>query len=97
MVGVAKSVHLLKRGMFPFSIHETHFGSSRREDFWFIVAARSEDEAETRAGQSAGRTSAEAYQLRAKREKHHNRFIEMGKLVRPTNEAGFVNKLSEQS
>ncbi len=32
------------------SIHETNFGFSRREEFWFIVAARSEDETEVRAG-----------------------------------------------
>ena len=35
--------------MFPVSTHETNRGTSRREDFWFIVAARSEDEAEIRA------------------------------------------------
>ena len=34
----------------PVSTHETNSGSSRKEDFWFIVAARSEDEAEIRAG-----------------------------------------------
>ncbi|OCX16039.1 hypothetical protein QV13_14230 [Mesorhizobium hungaricum] len=28
---------------------ETNRGTSRREEFWFIVAARSEDEAEIRA------------------------------------------------
>jgi transposase len=33
----------------------------RREDFWFIVATRSEDEAEIRTGQSAGRTSAKGH------------------------------------
>src|ERR1700677_4152391 len=31
------------------------------EDFWFIVAVRSEDEAEIRVGQSAGRTSIEGH------------------------------------
>jgi putative transposase len=31
------------------------------EDFWFIVAVRSEDEAEIRAGQSASRTSIEGH------------------------------------
>gem|GEM_PF-5156832 len=30
--------------MSPVSTHETNSGSSRKEDFWFIVAARSEDE-----------------------------------------------------
>jgi hypothetical protein len=48
-------------GLFPVSIHETNLRSSRREDFWFIVAARSEYETEIRAGQSAGRTSAEGH------------------------------------
>ena len=43
--------------MFPVSTLETNRGTSRREDFWFIVAARSEDETEIRSGQSAGRTS----------------------------------------
>ena len=42
--------------VFPVSTPETNRGTSRREDFWFIVAARSEDETEIRAGQSAGRT-----------------------------------------
>ncbi|WP_244429443.1 MULTISPECIES: DUF2274 domain-containing protein [Bradyrhizobium] len=36
---------------------ETNCRILRREDFWFIVATRSEDEAEIRTGQSAGRTS----------------------------------------
>jgi hypothetical protein len=36
--------------LFPVSTLETNFGSSRREDFWFIVAIRSADEAEIRAG-----------------------------------------------
>ncbi len=36
---------------------ETNRGILRREDFWFIVATRSEDETEIRTGQSAGRTS----------------------------------------
>jgi hypothetical protein len=31
------------------------------EDFWFIVAVRSEDEAEILVGQSAGRTSIEGH------------------------------------
>ena len=34
--------------MFRVSTPETNRGSSRREDFWFIVAARSEDETEIR-------------------------------------------------
>src|SRR5258707_13986716 len=41
--------------LFAVRAHETKLGSSRREDFWFIVAARSEDETEIRAGQSSGR------------------------------------------
>jgi hypothetical protein len=36
--------------LFPVIAHETNRGTSGREDFWFIVAARSEDEAEIRAG-----------------------------------------------
>src|SRR5450755_904836 len=39
-----------KLQVFPVSTLETNCGSSRREDFWFIVAARSEDETEIRAG-----------------------------------------------
>ena len=35
--------------LFAVSTRETKLGTSRREDFWFIVAARSEDEAEIRA------------------------------------------------
>src|ERR1700733_6504640 len=48
-------------GVFPVSTPETDYGTSRREDFWFIVAARSEDEAEIRVGQSAGRASSEGH------------------------------------
>jgi hypothetical protein len=33
---------------------ETDLRFSGREDFWIIVAARSEDETETRAGKAAG-------------------------------------------
>jgi len=33
----------------------------RTEDFWFIVATRSEDEAEIRAGESAGGRGREGY------------------------------------
>ncbi|MBN8520840.1 MAG: hypothetical protein J0L77_02940 [Alphaproteobacteria bacterium] len=54
--------------VFPASTHETNFGLSRREEFWFIEATRSEDEtepkdraSELRAGQSTGRTSAEGH------------------------------------
>src|SRR5215211_4011728 len=47
--------------VFAVRAHETKLGSSRREDFWFIVAARSEDETEIRAGQSSGRTSSEEH------------------------------------
>ena len=47
--------------VFPVSIRETDLGTSRREDFWFIVAARSEDETEIRAGQSTGRTRTERH------------------------------------
>src|SRR5215211_5053478 len=47
--------------LFAVRAHETKLGSSRREDFWFIVAARSEDETEIRAGQSSGRTSSEEH------------------------------------
>jgi hypothetical protein len=36
--------------LFAVSALETNWGTSRREDFWFIVAIRSEDEAEIRAG-----------------------------------------------
>ena len=36
--------------MFAGSTLETNRWSSRKEDFWFIVAARSEDETEIRAG-----------------------------------------------
>jgi hypothetical protein len=50
-----------QRDLLPVSIHETDLRPSRREEFWFIVAARSEDETEVRAGQSAGRASAEGY------------------------------------
>jgi formamidopyrimidine-DNA glycosylase len=45
--------------LFAVSAFETDWGTSRREDFWFIVAVRSEDEAEIRTGQSAGRTGME--------------------------------------
>ena len=52
----------------PVSIHETNLGSSRRENFWFIVAARSEDETEPKdraseiwAQKSTGRTNAEGH------------------------------------
>jgi hypothetical protein len=44
-------------GLFAVRACETNYGTSRREDFWFIVAARSEDEAEIRTGQGAGRPS----------------------------------------
>ena len=47
--------------VFPVSTHETVCGSSRREDFCFIVAVRSEDETEIRAGQSTGGTGDEGY------------------------------------
>ncbi|MGY3134077.1 hypothetical protein ACVWZM_004759 [Bradyrhizobium sp. USDA 4501] len=40
---------------------ETNRGILRREDFWFIVAARSEDETEIRTGQSVGRPSAKGH------------------------------------
>ena len=36
--------------MFPVSTPETNSGTFRTEDFWFIVAARSQDETEIRAG-----------------------------------------------
>jgi len=35
--------------LFAVSTRETKLGTSRKEDFWFIVAARSEDETEIRA------------------------------------------------
>ena len=38
--------------MFPVSILEKNLRTSPREDFWFIVTARSEDEAEIRAGKA---------------------------------------------
>jgi len=47
--------------VFPVSLHETNPRSSRRQDYWFIVAARSEGEAEIRAGKSTGRASAEGH------------------------------------
>src|ERR1700761_9561762 len=50
-----------KACVFPVIAPETDCGTSRREDFWFIVAARSEDEAEIRVGQSAGRASSEGH------------------------------------
>ncbi len=34
----------------PVSTRETFLAVSRREDFWFIAAVRSEDETEFRAG-----------------------------------------------
>jgi len=37
-------------GVSPVSTRETFLAVSRREDFWFIAAARSEDEQEIRAG-----------------------------------------------
>src|SRR5271163_4306573 len=40
--------------MSAVSAIETLRGFSRREDFWIIVAARSEDETEIRAGEAAG-------------------------------------------
>ena len=43
-------------------------GYSRREDFWFIVAARREDETEIRARKSTGRTSAEGYPRQTRRQ-----------------------------
>src|SRR3984885_5456564 len=46
---------------FPVSTPQPDYGTSRRADFWFIVAARSEDEAEIRVGQSAGRASSEGH------------------------------------
>ncbi|MCP2223430.1 transposase [Bradyrhizobium elkanii] len=55
---------LLKKsmnGVFAVRACETNRGILRREDFWFIVATRSEDEAEIRTGQSAGRTSAKGH------------------------------------
>src|SRR5271166_6575618 len=59
-MGTARS-NYSRLELFPVSTPETNRGTSRGEDFWFIVAARSEDEAEIRAGQSAGRTSAEGH------------------------------------
>jgi len=38
------------RSVSPVSTRETFLAVSRREDFWFIAAARSEDEQEIRAG-----------------------------------------------
>ena len=48
---IAEDVERLgyKVAVFAVSTRETKLGTSRREDFWFIVAARSEDEAEIRA------------------------------------------------
>ena len=47
-----------KIAVFAVSACETDWRVSRREDFWFIVAIRSEDEAEIRTGQSAGTSPA---------------------------------------
>src|SRR5205085_1208317 len=46
------------------SARETNRGFARTEDFWFIVAARSEDEAEIRAGQGAGRSRCQRHPAR---------------------------------
>jgi hypothetical protein len=43
---------------------ETDLGFSRREDFWFIVAIRSEDEADIRAGEAAGRRRGQGHPAR---------------------------------
>src|SRR5215207_8112558 len=40
--------------LYAVRARETDRGYSGREDFWFIVAVRSEDEAEIRAGETAG-------------------------------------------
>jgi len=40
--------------LYAVSARETDRGYSGREDLWFIVAIRSEDEAEIRAGETAG-------------------------------------------
>src|SRR4051812_48686320 len=40
--------------VYAVSARETDRGYSGWEDFWFIVAIRSEDEAEIRAGETAG-------------------------------------------
>ena len=43
------------------STFETDWGYSRTEDFWFIVAIRSEDEAEIRASEATGGSGCEGY------------------------------------
>src|SRR4051794_28058493 len=42
----------------------TDWDFSRREDFWFIVALRSEDEADIRAGEAAGRRRGQGHPAR---------------------------------
>src|SRR4051794_6813673 len=46
--------HRVRHVLYAVSARETVRGYSGREDFWFIVAIRSEDEAEIRAGETAG-------------------------------------------
>src|SRR4051812_36966444 len=48
------AVLVLELHVYAVSARETVRGYSGREDFWFIVAIRSEDEAEIRAGETAG-------------------------------------------
>src|ERR687897_3955452 len=51
-------------GLSGISTHETDRGFARTEDFWFIVAVRSEDEADIRAGEGAGRDSRQRHPAR---------------------------------
>jgi predicted nucleic acid-binding protein len=48
--GIAKLAPDHPDRLSPVSTRETFLAVSRREDFWFIAAARSEDEQEIRAG-----------------------------------------------
>ena len=53
-IGVQAIEHHRKRVRCPPSAPMRQSEFSRREDFWIIVAARSEDETEIRAGKAAG-------------------------------------------
>jgi len=50
--------------MSAVSACETDRGFSGTEEFWIIVAIRSEDETETRAGESAGRADRQRHPAR---------------------------------
>src|SRR4051794_11928432 len=53
-VSLRRSIRRARLVLYAVSARETVRGYSGREDFWFIVAIRSEDEAEIRAGETAG-------------------------------------------